>query len=224
MAGLERATITDTVSGSRVTVLFNPEEYTVNRDTTFAQLPVPGLSAPVVQFVHGNAQTLEMELLVDSYEGSSQAPAGSDVRELTQKVVGLMDIAPSLHAPPPVIFAWGSLTFTCVLQRCVQQFILFRPDGVPVRARLQVTFSEFRNAELEAREVKRETADYTSVHVVLDGDDLPSIAFKAYGDATRWRPIAVRNELTDPRVLVTGQTLAIPRLPFRHPESGELTP
>ena len=53
MAGLERATITDTVSGSRVTVLFNPEEYTVNRDTTFAQLPVPGLSAPVVQFVNG---------------------------------------------------------------------------------------------------------------------------------------------------------------------------
>ena len=41
MAGLERATITDTVSGSRVTVLFNPEEYTVNRDTTFAQLRRP---------------------------------------------------------------------------------------------------------------------------------------------------------------------------------------
>ena len=149
MPGLEHATITDTISGERVSVLFNPEEYTVDRDTTFAQLPVPGLSAPVVQFLHGNAQTLEMELLVDTYEASSQAPASSDVRELTQKVVKLMDIAPSLHAPPPVIFAWGSLTFTCVLQRCVQRFILFRPDGVPVRARLQVTFSEFRNAELE---------------------------------------------------------------------------
>ncbi len=223
MAGLERATITDTVSGERVTVLFNPEEYTVNRDTTFAQLPVPGLSAPVVQFVHGNAQTLEMELLVDSYERSTQAAASSDVRELTQKVVRLMDIAPALHAPPPVIFAWGSLTFTCVLQRCVQRFILFRPDGVPVRARLQVTFSEFRNAELEAREVKRETADYTRLRVVLDGEDLPAIAFEAYGDATRWRPIAVRNDLDDPRALATGQTLAIPRLPFRDPDSGELT-
>ena len=222
MPGLEHATITDTISGERVSVLFNPEEYTVDRDTTFAQLPVPGLSAPVVQFLHGNAQTLEMELLVDTYEASSQAPASSDVRELTQKVVKLMDIAPSLHAPPPVIFAWGSLTFTCVLQRCVQRFILFRPDGVPVRARLQVTFSEFRNAELEAREVKRETADYTRIHVVHDGETLPSIAFSAYGDAQLWRPIAVRNLLDDPRAVATGQTLAIPRLPFRDPDTGEL--
>jgi nucleoid-associated protein YgaU len=94
---------------------------------------------------------------------------------------------------------------------------------VPVRARLQVTFSEFRNAELEAREVKRETADYTRLRVVLDGEDLPAIAFEAYGDATRWRPIAVRNDLDDPRALATGQTLAIPRLPFRDPDSGELT-
>ena len=222
MPGLEHATITDTISGERVSVLFNPEEYTVDRDTTFAQLPVPGLSAPVVQFLHGNAQTLEMELLVDTYEASSQAPASSDVRELTQKVVKLMDIAPSLHAPPPVIFAWGSLTFTCVLQRCVQRFILFRPDGVPVRARLQVTFSEFRNAELEARAVKRETADYTRIHVVHDGETLPSIAFSAYGDAQLWRPIAVRNLLDDPRAVATGQTLAIPRLPFRDPDTGEL--
>jgi nucleoid-associated protein YgaU len=222
MAGLERARLTDTVSGRSVTVLFNPEEYTVSRDTTFAQMAVPGLSAPVVQFVHGNAQTLEMELLVDSYEASDQAAAGSDVRLLTNRIVGLMDIAPSLHAPPPVIFSWGSLTFTCVLQRCVQRYILFRPDGVPVRARLQVTFSEFTNVEMEAREVKRETVDYTKVHVVCQGETLPSIAFATYGDATKWRPIALRNAIDDPRAIAVGGRLALPRLPYRDPDSGEV--
>jgi nucleoid-associated protein YgaU len=224
MAGLEKATITDTVSGLRVPVLFNPEEYTVNRELTYAQVAVPGLSAPIVQFVHGNAQTLEMELLVDSYEASGQAAAGSDVRALTQKVVGLMDIAPSLHAPPPLIFSWGSLSFTCVLARCVQRFVLFRTDGIPVRARLQVTFNEFRNVEMEAREVKRETADYTKTHIVMEGESLPTIAFAAYGDATRWRPIALRNHVDDPRTLQVGRRLAIPRLPYRDPDSGEVYP
>jgi nucleoid-associated protein YgaU len=217
---LEKATLTNTVSGERIAVLFNPEEYTVNRDLTFAQLAVPGLSAPIVQFVHGNAQTLDMELLVDSYEASDLAAAGSDVRVLTQKVVGLMDIAPSLHAPPPLIFAWGSLTFTCVLQKCAQRFVLFRADGVPVRARLQTTFSEFRNVEMEAREVKRETADYTKTHVVLDAETLPTIAYKVYGDAERWRPIALCSGIDDPTALAVGQKLSIPRLPYRDPETG----
>jgi nucleoid-associated protein YgaU len=222
MAGLEHAKLTDSVSGVSISVLFNPEEYTVSRDTTFAQIAVPGLSAPIVQFVHGNARTLEMELLVDSYEASDQAAAGSDVRLLTDRIVGLMDIAPSLHAPPPVIFSWGSLSFTCVLQRCVQRYILFRADGVPVRARLQVTFSEFKNVEMEAREIKRETADYTKVHVVCQDETLPGIAFATYGDAVNWRPIALRNALDNPRALQPGMRLALPRLPFRDPESGEV--
>lgn len=214
MSGLERATLTDTVTGRRTSVQFNPEEYTLNRETTFAQLAVPGLSAPVVQFVAGNAQTLEMELLVDTTETSPAGGPGADVRSLVREVTGLMDINPQLHAPPPVVFAWGQLTFTCVLTRVSQKYILFLPDGTPVRARLTVTLSEYRNVELEAKEVKRQTVDYTKVHVVVDGDTLTLIAFREYSDATAWRPIALRNGITDPRRLEVGTVLSIPRLPW----------
>ena len=48
--------------------MFNPEEYTVNKDMNYAQTGVPGLSAPIIQFVHGNMGTLEMELFLDTYE------------------------------------------------------------------------------------------------------------------------------------------------------------
>jgi len=214
VSGLERATLTDTVTGRRTSVQFNPEEYTLNRETTFAQLAVPGLSAPVVQFVAGNAQTLEMELLVDTTETSPAGGPGADVRSLVREVTGLMDINPQLHAPPPVVFAWGQLTFTCVLTRVSQKYILFLPDGTPVRARLTVTLSEYRNVELEAKEVKRQTVDYTKVHVVVDGDTLTLIAFREYSDATAWRPIALRNGITDPRRLEVGTVLSIPRLPW----------
>ena len=116
-----------------------------------------------------------------------------------------------------MVFAWGQLTFTCVLTRVSQKYILFLPDGTPVRARLTVTLSEYRNVELEAKEVKRQTVDYTKVHVVVDGDTLTLIAFREYSDATAWRPIALRNGITDPRHLEVGTVLSIPRLPWTDP-------
>lgn len=220
---LEKATITNTVSGVRVPVLFNPEEYTVNRDNNFAQMAIPGLRAPLLQFVHGNMQTLEMELLVDSYEAhGGRNGAGEDVRTLTRQITDLMNIDPTTHAPPVLLFTWGSLSFTCVLARASQRFIMFRTDGVPVRARLNVSFNEFTNAELEAKETKRETADFSHIHIVREGETLSSIAAKVYENPQLWRPIAIANGVDDPRVLPIGLELLTPQLPFRDPETGEV--
>src|SRR5262245_36489987 len=141
--------------------MFNPEQYTVSRDNNFAQVAIPGLRAPLLQFVHGSAQTLEMELLLDTVESHSAGgrrlnAAGDDVRPLVNSILKLLDIDPATHAPPVVLFAWASFSFTCVLSRATQQYTLFRSDGAPVRAKVQVTFTEFINAEAEAREIKRE--------------------------------------------------------------------
>ena len=214
--GLEKAMITNTASGANVKVLFNPEEYTLAKDINYAQAAIPGLSAPILQFVHGNVQTLDLELFLDTYE------AGGDVRDEARKITQLMAIDPGLHAPPPLIFAWGSLSFTCVLAKVSQRYLMFRADGVPVRARLQVTFNEFLNVELEAKEIKRETADYSKVYVVRQGDTLSAIAGRLYDDPRMWRPIAISNGIDAPRALAIGRRLRIPQLPFRDPESGEV--
>jgi nucleoid-associated protein YgaU len=224
---LEKAVITNTVTGERIAVMFNPEEYTHSRENNFAQIAVPGLSAPIIQFVHGNQQTLEMELFLDTYEahhegGRQLNAAGDDVRKVANKVIGLMNIERSTHAPPVLLFTWSSLSFTCVLSRATQRFVMFKPDGTPVRARLTVTFSQYSNAELEAKEVKRETADYTKVHVVRQGETLATIAAQAYGDPRIWRPIALRNRIDNPRRLRVGAELLLPQLPYRDPQSGRV--
>jgi hypothetical protein len=224
---LEKALITNVDTGQSFEVLFNPEEYTLNKDNNFAQMAVPGLRSPLLQFIHGNLQTLEMELMVDSYEthssgGKAVNQAGDDVRTLTSKITGLLDINSDTHAPPILVFTWGSLSFTCVLARASQKFIMFRQDGVPVRARLQVTFNEFTNADTEAKEIKRQTANYSKIHVVSQGETLSGIAFKLYRDAAMWRPIALRNQIEDPRHLDPGLKLLIPNLPYQDPETGEV--
>ena len=227
MAALEKAIITNTVTRDRIPVMFNPEEYTVNKDINYAQTGVPGLSAPILQFVNGNMQTLEMELFLDTYETHREGDrvlnrAGQDVRRLTRKITNLMSIDPTTHAPPVLVFTWASLSFICVLARASQRFIMFNPDGTPVRARLQVTFNEYRNVDLEAKEIKRETANFSKHYVVGQGETLSNIASHVYADPTLWRPIALRNGLVELRTLPVGLRLEIPPLPFQNPETGEV--
>ena len=224
---LEKAVLTNTVTGQQIPVQFNPEEYSLNRDINYAQAAVPGLSAPLLQFVGGNLQTLDMELFLDSYEAHKQGSrvinaAQSDVRDLVRQVADLMAIQPSTHAPPVLLFTWGSLAFTCVLAKLTQRYVLFLPDGRPVRARLTVSFSEYRNVELEAKEVKRETSDYSKRHVVREGETLASIAGVAYGDPRLWRVLAIANRLQKARRLTAGTPLRLPRLPFRDPDTGQI--
>jgi LysM repeat protein len=214
--GLTKAKITIEYSGASLDVMFNPEEYSLNRDNNFASQAIPGLSSPLIQFAHGNLRTLDMELLFDTYEKLS------DVRIETEKFVHLMEIDPELHAPPILVVAWASLQFRCVLTKASQKFILFLDDGRPVRARISASFTEFIDAEHEALQIKRQTADWTKMHTVLQGETLSAIAFRYYSDPTLWRPLAVSNGIDKPRVLYAGQQLTIPSLPYTDPTTGEV--
>jgi nucleoid-associated protein YgaU len=131
-----------------------------------------------------------------------------------------MAIDADTHAPPRVQFAWGDLVFVGVLTSVAQRFTMFLESGVPVRAQLEVSFAEYINDRLEAKEVKRQTADYSKLHTVTEGDSLPLIAWREYGRATAWRPIALRNDIDDPRRLEVGEVLVLPRLPYRDRETG----
>jgi len=218
--GLAKIQIMVEHSGESFKVLFNPEEYTINKDNNFASQAIPGLSGPLLQFVHGNMRTLEMELFFDTYDTDSLPKR--DVREETNRVVKLTAIDPELHAPPILLVSWASLQFRCVLARVSQKFIMFSDDGTPVRARLNVTFNEFIDAEREAKEVARQTANFSKVHVVTQGETLSMIAARLYDNAQSWRPIAIVNDISDPRSLFPGQSLRVPALPFIDPETGEV--
>lgn len=216
---LEKATILNLETEDVVQVLFNPEEYALRQDMNYAQTTIPGLSAPLLQFVAGNMQTLEMELFVDTYVDHRN---GTDAREVAGGIVSLMAIHPETHAPPRLQFTWGTLVFTCVLASASSTYVMFREDGVPVRIRLQVTFNEYRNLELEAKAIKRQTADYTTEHRVRQGETIWMIAHQAYADPRKWRPIALANGLLHPEAIEVGDALRIPSLPYRDGQSDRV--
>ena len=222
--GLQKATIVKLDTGESFPVQFNPEEYTLGGENSYAQAVVPGRSSPLIQFSHGQLRTIEMELFFDTYEKKA------DVREQTSRVVNLLDIDPTTHAPPVLLFVWGkpaqagarAKSFKCVLARATQRFVMFLPSGRPVRARVQVQLQEFTNGDFESKEVKRQTADYSKVRMVAEGETLSSIAADVYDDPSAWRALAIRNGIDDPFSPPVGRELAVPRLPYADPETGEV--
>lgn len=204
-----------------ISVLFNPEEYSVNKDNNLAVQGIPGLSAPILQFVNGNLRTLEMELFFDTWD-TPTLPKKDVRKEFTNKIIGLMEIDSELHFPPLLVVSWASLQFRCVLARVNQKFTMFDTDGRPVRARLTCTFNEVIDPEQEAREVNRQTADFSKVHIVKQDEELSDLATRFYNDPATWRPIAIANGIDDPRTISPGQSLLIPSLPFIDPQTKEV--
>lgn len=188
-----------------VPVKFFPSEYTLEKSNEFASINIPGLESPVLQFVRGGLGTLSMDLFFDSYE------EGRDVREYTDKVTNLLKIDPELHAPPVLKFIWGDLNFTCVLTRASRKFTMFLNNGIPVRATLSVSFSQFMT-ESDLKASPTHSPDKTRAYTIKQGDNLWGIAAKMYGDPAFWRPIADKNAIENPRILNAGKIIVIPPL------------
>ena len=89
---------------------------------------------------------------------------------------------------------------------------MFRSDGIPVRATLNVTFNEFRTGD-KTREQPLQSPDRTKFYRIKQGDCLWAIAAREYGDPSQWRPIADENGIENPRILKAGEEISIP--PFK---------
>ncbi len=203
-----------------VPCLFNPEEFSVEKSNQFAEISIPGLSSPIYQFVRGNARRVSLELFFDTYELKLDVrlftdritgwDAGSMFSQLPDAVKGLMDIDSDLHAPPVCLFIWGAFIFQCIIERVSKRFTMFLPEGFPVRATLNVTLKEYREVEVQVKELDLHSADITKSWVVKEGDSLWAIAAKEYGNPADWRLIADANSIENPRLLNPGQRLVIP--------------
>src|SRR5262249_45152505 len=138
-----KAIIINTQTGERISVMYNPEEYQLDQGNNFAEVGIPGLDAPPLQYVRGRIRTLSMELFFDTYE------TGEDVRQYTGKIVGLLDKLPQTLAPPVLVFSMGQFNFQCVLVDAGQRFTMFLGNGTPVRSTLSARFQEYVRIDIQ---------------------------------------------------------------------------
>ncbi|GAB7044481.1 MULTISPECIES: CIS tube protein [Catenuloplanes] len=191
----------------RVPLRFNPADYKLSKANTFAEVPIPGLETPPIQYVRGGSETLTLEALADTSDTLE------DVRErYVDRLRSLMTPDSREHAPPIVRFVWDRSVFTGVLEKLDVTYQLFLPGGVPLRAKLDLGLKEYRQVAPQAVDPPRSSPTVEKSYVVRRGDTLPSIAAALYRRAGAWRELARANGITDPRDLRPGQVLTVPRL------------
>ena len=106
-----------------------------------------------LEFVRGQAARLTVRLFFDSTDEGMGTLASGVVKQ-TDQIYDLVAVDSVTHAPPVVRFIWGSSfpgselpsnpgqrspAFVGVVENLQQEFSLFSPKGVPLRATLTLT-------------------------------------------------------------------------------------
>jgi len=208
---IQKVKITNLDTGESFPCQFNPTEYTLRKQNSLNTTGGTGTNVPGTQFSGGQPATLTLKLLFDTTD------TGADVREMyTNKLLNMMSVQKKgdntgQGEPPKCQVVWGkTIFFTAFITNINQQFIMFRSDGTPVRAKLDVTFQEVKDDEKQPPQNPTSLSEPRRTRVVQPGDRLDLIAFAEYGDASRWLELAVANNLEDPMTLAAGQILRIP--------------
>lgn len=198
--------------GVSIDCMFNPFEYTVSKSNTYEQKQKNKSAVPEVEFKKSGPQKLVLSLMFDTYESDE------DVSFKTNPLWKLMESATrgssqsNKKVPPPeVAFEWGVFRFVAVITDMTQKFTLFKSDGTPVRAKVDVTFTQHKDLnDYPAQNPTSGGGPLERMRRVVAGDRLDTIAYEVYGSAAKWRLIAERNHITNPLALKPGMELSIP--------------
>jgi hypothetical protein len=128
--------VTNPPDGRIIEVKFYVETFKFEKNNKYSEITFVGPTKPFLQFRNNELSVLSMTLYFDSSE------TGTDVRELTENVLSLMDVDQTIQAPPVLTFQWKAVEFKCVLESAVQEFLSSFPDGRPSRAKMNVSFRE----------------------------------------------------------------------------------
>jgi LysM repeat protein len=217
----------------RLPVQYNPAELSFDKAAQIAEINIPGLDSPIQQFVRGQVEKLTLDLFFDTTDEGMGNKATS-VTKYTDQIYQLVKIEAERHAPPVCVFLWndkfpgsslGSQStgqsaeifgnqrrngFQCVVESVKQKFVLFSPEGIPLRATLTVVLREYKTLDEQFPQLNRKSPDRTKSHVIQLGETLSGIAGEHYAQPGEWRAIAEANTIEDPRRIDPGTHLQIP--------------
>lgn len=195
---------------------FNPTDFSLTKKIKWNETKSSGLNEPRKTFAGGETTDLTIQLLFDVSRDDK-----ADVRDTYEKLLEMAQIDPSKKnpvdgkgEPPRCIFIWGQfLSFTAVIQQIKQTFTMFRSNGVPIRAKVDVTFAQLGDEQRTAPQNPTSRTDPRKIWVVHAGQTLDWIAYEEYGNPAYWRHIAETNNLLNPKDLQPGQILKLVPLP-----------
>lgn len=213
----------DEVSEGEFRTLLNPENYTFKYKIEQNDDQASGTSSAAPRFNKAFPEDLELEFVFDRTGVITDygAPGGSDDKTFKDEGGGIIgdvekfkkvifDYNGDEHKPNYLIISWGTLLFKGTLSEMDITFKLFKSDGTPLRAVARAKFKGFVEDDLRVAIENNSSPDLTHVRIVKDGDTLPLMAYRIYGDSKYYLEVAKANQITNFRKLTVGQKIFFP--------------
>jgi hypothetical protein len=199
------------------TAYFNPESYSVAYGIEYEDTEEINASASEMNFKKAVARTFSFELVIDGTgikDGITANPLVSTVEKKVEQFEKITyNYDGSIHRPRYLQLSWGkTLTQKVVLDSMDVTYNLFKPDGTPIRARLNCAFREVVSPELQEAMKKKSSPDLSHMRLIKEGDTLPNLCRDIYGDPSLYLEVAKANNLRRFRKLKPGQKIIFPPL------------
>lgn len=207
---------TPTPKGKSISLLINPSELKLLRKTKYAGAVPLGDTGSGRSFSRMQPGKLDFSTVFD---GTGVVPVPSSLKlpsEVEDQLNALNDVVYTYngkqHEPNVVQVLWGRLAFYGRLTSFNIEYTLFRPNGAPLRAKADMSFQGYKNPQESALEANKSSPDLSHSVVVTEGDTLPLLCHRIYGDSRYYIDVARFNGLHAFRALKPGLTLHFPPL------------
>lgn len=197
------------------TAMVNPTELRHERSIAYSNEMNLGQVGSDPKFSAIKPDTLSFSLVLD---GTGVVPANAypnikDVRTLLQQLDTVVHrYVDNKHEPAHVRLLWGTTVFVGRLSSMKVNYTLFKPSGDPLRAKVEMSFLGSMSKKEGELSANRNSPDLSHDVLVLEGDTLPLLCDRIYGDSAYYMAVARFNGLADPRALHAGQRLHFPPL------------
>ncbi|MFN8393228.1 MAG: LysM peptidoglycan-binding domain-containing protein [Bacteroidia bacterium] len=207
------------------TVMFNPSNYTRKFAITYDDKQASGTTGLPQKIKEIKPGDFQLEFVIDGTGTAAHVEvSNAKAEEIAQDDVEKVDVLTKVdefrdacilmrsntHRPPFLRIVWGSLSVDCVLLSCDVKHTLFDKSGKPIRATISATFKEAISDEMRVAKDKKNSPDLTHLRIVQEGDTLPLMTYRIYGDSKYYLQVARANGLKDFRKLKAGQEIFFP--------------
>jgi len=205
--------------GKPFSVYLNPNKYSHDYKICYNNVSAQGSPGGSPDFNKISEETMSFELVFDGtgvvptaipgvlpFEEDGISEQIENFKKLVFKYNG------KTHSPNYLKLSWGTMLFKCRMSTLKTSYTLFKPDGTPLRARVNISFISYTDEIELAKQANKTSPDLSHILLVRGGDTLPLMCNRVYGSSDLYIQVARVNKLTNFRSLVVGSKLLFPPL------------
>ena len=198
-------------AGEPYEVFLNPDTIALNNKNAYDTTDPQGAVGETPRFNSASQGTLTFNLMLDgtrTIDGKA-----IEVADEIKKMEGLMLAYKSASGSPNFVqVVWGKIDFKGRLTTFNVSYTMFRADGAPLRAKVDLAFISADDAKAQDVKAVEDSKKKTQKRVVKAGDTLPKLCQDVYGNPGNYLQVAQKNNLRSLIRLELGKELIFPPL------------